>query len=488
MLVYRERAVTDPLTQIVILAIEVLLLGYFAGVNAIYVWTALTALFRMPAFVRREQATMTQIIASREPMGVSIVIPAYNESEHVIATVRSLLAMTYPLFEIIVVNDGSTDDTLDLLHSTFALEPSDETSGTAAFATAQIRGVYRSAEIEGLRVIDKVNGGKADALNAGTNQARFPLLFFVDGDSFYVPQTLDHLALPFLSDETTVICGAGIGVANDCTLRDGALTDVRLPRSTVAAFQVLEYLRAFFESRFSWASVNGLGTVSGACGMYRRDIVIEAGGFRTDTIWEDMEMTIRVHHLLRAARRAYRVAFTPFILCWTMVPATVEALWKQRVGWHRHLGEAMSLHRRLCFAPRSGAIGWAALPYLLFYEWLAPVAVPLGLAFAATMFVLGYLAVWAQIVLLVLVFALALPVSALSVLIEQRAFGLYRSGDVARLLLLSVLEHVGFRQLMTLANFAGIWMWVFRRTVQRRHVIGPLVRGYNPKVSADWRR
>jgi cellulose synthase/poly-beta-1,6-N-acetylglucosamine synthase-like glycosyltransferase len=488
MLVYREHAVTDPLTQIVILAIEIVLLGYFAGVNAIYVWTALTALFKLPASVRREQATMTQTLTSREALGVSVVVPAYNESEHVIATVRSLLAMTYPLFEIIVVNDGSSDDTLELLQSAFSLETTEASNAVPAFPTAAIRAVYRSASHPTLSVIDKVNGGKADALNAGTNHAQFPLLFFVDGDSFYVPQTLDHLALPFLRDDTTVICGAGIGVANDCTLRDGVLTDVRLPRSTVAAFQVLEYLRAFFEARFSWASVNALGTVSGACGMYRKDIVFEAGGFRTDTIWEDMEMTIRVHHLLRAAQRPYRVAFTPFIVCWTMVPATVESLWKQRVGWHRHLSESMSLHRRLCFAPGAGAIGWAGLPYLFFYEWLAPVAVPIGLTFAGIMFFLGYLALWAQVVLLILVFALALPVSALSVLIEQRCFGLYRSGDVVRLLMLSVLEHVGYRQLMTLANFAGIWMWLFRRTVQRRQVIGPLVRRYDPKVSADWRR
>ena len=151
-----------------------------------------------------------------------------------------------------------------------------------------------------------------------------------------------------MRDELTVLCGAAIGVANGCTLRDGVLTDVRLPRNALAAFQVLEYLRAYFESRFVWASINALGTVSGACGMYRKDVVVESGGFRTDTIWEDMEMTMRMHHMMRAQRRPYRVAFTPFILCWTMVPSTLEALWKQRVGWHRHLGEALSVHRRLC--------------------------------------------------------------------------------------------------------------------------------------------
>jgi len=488
MLVYRERAVTDPWSQVVILAIELILLGYFAGVNAVYLWTALTALFHLPASVRRERATLTQILASQEPLGVSIVVPAYNESEHVIATVRSLLAMTYPRFEIIVVNDGSSDDTLDLLRSAFALETEETPEGPVPFSTAPLRTLYRSSLHEGLSVIDKVNGGKADALNAGTNYARFPLLFFVDGDSFYVPETLGHLALPFLRDETTVLCGAAIGVANGCTLRDGELTDVRLPRSPIAAFQVLEYLRAYFESRFAWASVNALGTVSGACGMYRKDVVIEAGGLRTDTIWEDMEMTLRMHHLMRAQRRPYRVAFTPFIVCWTMVPATLESLWKQRVGWHRHLSESMSVHRKLFLAPRGGTIAWTSFPYLVLWEWLAPVAVPLGLAFAAVMFALGYLAIWAQIVLLTLVFSLALPVSAISVLVEQRCFGLYRSGDVARLLMLSIFENLGYRQVMTLAHFAGIWVWLFNRTVQRRHVIGPGVRAYDPSVSPDWRR
>jgi cellulose synthase/poly-beta-1,6-N-acetylglucosamine synthase-like glycosyltransferase len=486
MFTYHERAITDPGLMHVVLVIEALLFLYFVACNSFYLYTAVVALAQLPAFVKRHYAQPARAVHSRFETPVTVVVPAFNESEYVIATVRSLLAFDYPAYEVVVVNDGSTDDTFELLSRAFALEPSTEPYRIAV-STAEVHGIYRSATVPNLRVIDKMNGGKGDALNAGINCASYPLVLCCDGDSFYVRETLACMVEPFLEDASTVVTASSIGVANGCEFGGGMLRRVGLGSKPIVRFQVLEYLRAFLATRQGWAPSNALSIVSGACGLYRKDVLVEAGGFRTDTIWEDMEMTIRVHHLMRARKRPYRVAFTPFVVCWTMVPETWRALWRQRVGWHRHLSEVLFIHRRLLFKPGSGAIGWAAIPFLFAFEWFAPIAVMLGLAFGVFGYVEGFLSVWSQVVMLLLVLGLALLQTVGAIVLNELSFGAYRLGDVARLLLSAVFENVGYRQFVMLANLSGLVMWLFRRNAQGRRLVGPTVPSYDPARRADWR-
>jgi cellulose synthase/poly-beta-1,6-N-acetylglucosamine synthase-like glycosyltransferase len=469
-----------------ILSIEVLLFAYFIGTNAFYVWTACVALAKLPGFMKRHFASPARSTYSRFEPPVSIVVPAFNEAEGILGALQSLLNLAYPCYEIIVVDDGSTDGTLELLSRTFGLERSSEPYRIAT-PTQRVRAIYRSKSHPILRVVEKHNGGKGDALNAGVNCASYPLIFCADGDSYYVPETLTCMVEPFLADPRTVVSAGTIGVASGCDFRDGKLERVRLSRSLVVQFQVLEYLRAFLASRLGWAPINALGVVSGACGLYRKEILVQAGGFRTDTIWEDMEMTIRVHHVMRARKQPYRIAFTPVPVCFTMVPPSWRALWRQRIGWHRHVSEVMAIHRKLLFARRGGAIGWIGLPYLLAFEWFAPIAVLLGITLGGVGLYYGFLSIWSQEVLLFLTLGLSLIVSVAAVLLDGISFDSYAFPDVLRLLLVALIENVGFRQVVTVANLVGICRWAFARRVQGRPVGGVDIRVYDPVRSANWR-
>jgi cellulose synthase/poly-beta-1,6-N-acetylglucosamine synthase-like glycosyltransferase len=477
----------DATTMKLILVIEAAFFCYFIASSALYLWTAIHALRTLPRCVKRHKANPLKIFHSRFEKPVSVIIPAFNESGNLVATVRSVLRFDYPEYEVIVVNDGSTDDTLTLLLDAFALQLSMEPYRLNFLPTGVVRGIYKSRTYPKLRVVDKENAGKSDALNVGINVANYPLLLCVDGDSYYVPETLTVMSEPFLRDPHTVISGAVIGVSNGCEFRDGALVRVCLGHNPIVIFQVLEYLRAFLQSRLTWAGINALDTVSGALGMFRKDVVIEAGGFRTDIMGEDTELTIRVHHFMRAQRRPYRIAFTPYPVCWTMVPETLSALWKQRVRWHRSLGEVVAIHRRLLFHNDGGAIGWLTFPVLALFEWLSPLVVLFGIGFGIDAFFLGVLSIWSQIVLALLFLSLASLVSVTAVLLDVISFGTYGFNEVLRLMFFLILENFGYRQFGMLANLAGLFRWMFYRRVRRRKVVGLFVREYDPIASANWR-
>jgi len=477
---FQYHAITNHHTAVVVLAIEIVLFSYFLLVNGFYVATAIVALFRLPGFVQQHLAEPVRRSYSQDEYPVSVLVPAYNEGSGVVKTIMSLLQLDYALYEIIVINDGSTDSTLDRLKEHFALQRFPEAT-CLTFKTQPVRATYCSAQYPALRVVDKENGGKADALNAGINSARYPLIFACDGDSYYSPDALLCLTEPYLQDPNTVVSGGGIGVSNDCVFEDGKLADVRLSKNWIVRFQVLEYLRAFLSSRLGWARVNALAIISGACGLWRKDVITEAGGYRTDTVWEDMEMTLRVHHMLRKRRQPYRVAFTPFIVCWTEVPRTVREIWRQRVSWHRHVSECMTIHRRMLFGRWTGSVGWISFPYFVLCEWLAPLMVVLGFAFGFVAAYFGFLSYTLQYILLGLVFTLSLAVSAAAILLDELSFNTYSPRDLFALFVSAFLEQIGYRQLVTLANLGGLAMWVNRAPIRgKRSVPSWNVPAYDP--------
>ncbi len=447
------------MTQTIVIVIELGLFAYFVALNAVYIVTTIVALLRMPAFVRLRRADPVRYIYSPFEVPVTILIPAFNESAGIVDTVVSLLEQRYSEHEVVVINDGSTDATLDILRERFALERFPE-AYRAMLPTAPIRMIYQSQTHPYLRVIDKENGGKADALNAGINVARYPLIFTCDGDSYYSPDAVQCLAEAFSRNPKTVLSSASIGVSNACEFEDGRMATRRLSSRWIVRFQVLEYMRAFLSSRMGWAPINGLCIVSGACALHKKDLLIELGGFRTDTVWEDMEMTLRVHHFMRAERRPYRIAYTPFVVCWTDVPDTAAALWSQRVSWHRHVSECVTIHRDLMFGKHTGVVGGLAFPNLVAAEWLAPAMVLFGIAFGIVAAYLGILSWYSQVVLLGLVFALALAVCTAAIVLDELSFHTYRARELLTLLAASLLEFFGYRQFVSLANLSGIWSWL----------------------------
>jgi cellulose synthase/poly-beta-1,6-N-acetylglucosamine synthase-like glycosyltransferase len=274
---------------------------YFIGINVGYLGQNVLAVFGIRRYLETAKQFEAENVFSSLDLPVSIVVPAHNESVSIISSVSALLQLHYPQYELVVVNDGSTDDTLQKLIDGFGLQPFPE-AYRARIPCGAVRGIYRSARHPSLRVVDKENGGgKADASNAGINAARYPLVCVVDADSVLMPDSLRRVVRPFLEDPTTIAAGGTVRIANGCTLRRGFIERVGLPKNLLALVQVVEYLRAFLFGRLGWSTINGLLIISGAFGIFRKDVLNEVGGFAADAVGEDMELIVRMHRHGRAA-------------------------------------------------------------------------------------------------------------------------------------------------------------------------------------------
>jgi len=394
---------------------------------------------------------------------VSILVPAYNEEATIAASVRSMLQLTYSEYEVVVVNDGSKDATLEVLKREFGLLPFPE-AYRRLIPTKEIRAIYRSTRFPNLRVIDKFNGGKADSLNAGINAARYPLFCGVDADSILQRDSLERVTQPFLRDPTVVATGGTIRVANGCEVRGGFLTRVGLPRNPWALFQVVEYLRAFLFGRLGWSAVNGMLIISGAFGVFRKDAVVSVGGYRPDTIGEDMELIVRLHRLLRARRQPYRIEFVPDPVCWTEAPEDFKTLKNQRIRWQRGLAESLNANWGLMFSRNGGVPGWLAFPFMLLFEWLGPLVEVGGYLFMLVAFFTGGISWQAFSTFMFVAIGLGILLSASGLLLEEMSFHIYPRGkQLLALGLVVLVENLGYRQLNTWWRLTGLFRWAMQK-------------------------
>jgi cellulose synthase/poly-beta-1,6-N-acetylglucosamine synthase-like glycosyltransferase len=439
---------------------------YFIALNGVYLLLNVLAALNLRRINQlREINELPHAQTTLDPP-ISVLVPAYNEEATIAATVRSVLQLTYPELEVIVINDGSRDGTLAVLQREFALLPFPE-AYRVQLDTAAVRGIYRSTLHPQLRVIDKDNGGKADSLNAGINAARYPLFCGVDADSVLQRDSLQQVVQPFLRDPQMIATGGTVRIANGCEVKDGYLTRVDLPRNPLARFQVVEYLRAFLFGRLGWSSLNALLIISGAFGLFRKEAVIEAGGYRRDTIGEDMELIVRLHRHMRARQRPYRIEFVPDPVCWTEAPEDLRTLRNQRVRWQRGLLESLNSHWPLMFSPRGGWPGWVAYPYMLLFEALGPVFEFGGYVWFLYAYLSGLILWEAFAVFLFVAIGMGILFSASGLLLEELSFHLYRrKRHLAVLALYVFLENVGYRQLNTWWRLVGLVQWVRQKEHQ----------------------
>jgi cellulose synthase/poly-beta-1,6-N-acetylglucosamine synthase-like glycosyltransferase len=361
-----------------------------------------------------------------------------------------MLALRYPHHEVIVINDGSKDDTLQILIDEFKLYRSGRMP-SGSLPTKPVHGIYESRDPIRLVVVDKENGGKADSLNAGINVARTPLVCAVDSDSLMEDEALLYVIKPFLEDETTIATGGIIRVANGCRVEGGRVIEVRTPRSWLALFQAVEYLRAFLGGRVAFSFLNSLLIISGAFGVFRREAVLEAGGFLNTTVGEDMELIVRMHKLWRSRRRPYRIVFVPEPVCWTEVPESRKVLKGQRKRWQRGTVESISLHKSMLLNPRYGVVGLFSFPYFLLFEMLGPSIELLGYVLTALGLLFGLIRVDVAILFLAVSILFGILLSMSSVVLEELTQRRYpRPLDLARLFFASILENLGFRQMLTI--------------------------------------
>jgi len=440
-----------------------LMVAYFFAVHGIYLMLTLLAakaLYRNQRYREIESLPLSYSLLSPP---ISVLVPAYNEETTITATVESLLQLAYAEFEVVVINDGSRDQTLQVLIERFGLLPYPE-AYRVQIPTQEVRGIYRSPRHPNLRVIDKANGGKADSLNAGINASRYPLFCGVDADSILERDSLQKVVQPFLRSPDMVATGGTIRAANGCDVRGGDLHRVDLPRNPWALFQVMEYLRAFLFGRLGWSSVNAMLIISGAFGLFRKQTVIEVGGYRTHTIGEDMELIVRIHHQMREQGKPYRIEFVPDPVCWTEVPEDRQTLRNQRIRWQRGLSESLNAHWGLMFSRRGGWPGWVAFPYMVVFEWLGPVVELLGYFWTVYAWWAGFISWTAFTVFLLVSIGLGVLLSMAGVLLEQLSFQMYpKVGQMFRLVGVAVAENLGYRQLNAWWRIVGLYRWATQK-------------------------
>jgi cellulose synthase/poly-beta-1,6-N-acetylglucosamine synthase-like glycosyltransferase len=443
-----------------VLGAQWVFLAYFVGINLGYLSQNVIATMGIRRYLQTAEQFEAEGVFSALDIPISVVVPAYNESASIISSVKALLQLEYPDFELVVVNDGSSDDTLEKLIDAFGMQPFPE-AYRARVECKPVKGIYRSARYKNLRVIDKENGGcKADASNAGINACRYPLVCVVDADSVLQPDSLRRIVRPFLEDPTTVAVGGTVRIANGCTVRQGFLEKVGLPRNFLALIQVVEYLRAFLFGRMGWSPINGLLIISGAFGVFHKETLVEVGGFNPRAVGEDMELILRLHRLMKAKRRPYRITFIPDPVCWTDAPETLKDLRSQRVRWQHGLGQCLYMNRSLIFNPRGGVVSWLAIPFYLIFELFGPIIEVTGYVFIIVSALMGWLAWPEAAIFLALAIGLGILLSTSAIMLEELSFHMYpRTRDLLLLYAIAIVENFGYRQLNAVWRLQGLFRW-----------------------------
>ncbi len=387
---------------------------------------------------------------------VSLLLPAFNEEAGVVESVRSLLQLRYPEMEILVVDDGSTDDTLVRLRQAFDLIPVRRVI-RGDVRTEEVKQVFVSRRSPILTVVSKENGGKADALNCGINLARYPYVCAVDADAILEEQALLRVMAPIVDNPKVVATGGIVRIANGCDVRNGRVTDIRLPAKWLPTLQVVEYLRAFLVGRMAWAAVGSLMIVSGAFGVFKKSVLVDIGGYDTNTVGEDMELVVRIHRIMRREGHEYEVAFVPDPVCWTEAPESLKILSRQRRRWQRGLMETLWRHREAMVEPRQGVFGRFAMPVFVIFEALGPVVEVIGYVSLPIAAAFGYLSWEYAFAFYLISVGWGMLLSVAAVALEELTYRRYPlRRHVVKLTLFSLLDNLGYRQLTSLWRLRGI--------------------------------
>jgi cellulose synthase/poly-beta-1,6-N-acetylglucosamine synthase-like glycosyltransferase len=450
--------VIGDVVQAILFGLNWLILAYFVAVNGALALLLASAAVEMRAHrldVWRE--TRWRVLSSEVAPTISVLAPAYNEAVTIPESVRSLLTLRYPSLEVVVVNDGSSDATLDVLRREFDLVEIDAAALRRRLDAAPVRGLYRSRRTPALVVVDKENGGKADALNVALDVASGELVCAIDSDTLVEADALQRMIRPFLVDDETLAVGGTIRAVNGCEVRAGRVVRQRAPRRLVEALQAVEYLRAFMAGRLGWNRLGGNLVISGAFGLFRREPMIAAGGYEHETVGEDMEVVVRMRRMARERGTGDHVIFVPDPVAWTEVPSTLRVLARQRDRWHRGLADVLRRHMRMVLNPRYGVLGLFVMPYFVFVELLAPVveifgvlAVILGLAW-------GVVDVPFAILFVAVAYGFSLVLTAFTLALEEWTYrGYGRLSDRLWLMLVTLIEGLGYRQLTAIWRFRGL--------------------------------
>ncbi len=413
--------------------------------------------------LRDRHQVWRRVMASPLAPRISVLVPAFNEEVSVCDTVQGLLALSYPNLEIVVINDGSPDRTVQVLAERFDLRPVYPVFQRLV-DTATVKNLYLSSTEARLVVVDKFNGGKADSLNAGLNVASGELVCAIDADTLVATDALQLLVAPFMDHDNVVAVGGTVRLTNDSQILASDVTNLVVPRRPLAALQVVEYIRSFIVGRLGWNPLGGNLIISGAFGLFNRQAVLDIGGYETSSIGEDMELIVRLRRQAYENRERARVEFLPDPVAWTEAPEDVRVLARQRNRWQRGLMDVLARHRRMIFNPRYGSAGMLALPYFLLVEFLAPLIEVVGLFVLVIGLFLGLIP-WSVLWLVGAILGLGTAVTIFTLLFDEIAFGTYPKLRF-RLALIgyAVLEQLFYRPLTLIWRLWGVQLFLRGRT------------------------
>lgn len=402
---------------------------------------------------------LSKLMASPLAPSITIIAPAYNEELTIVENIRSLLSLKYVNYEVMVVNDGSKDNTLQKLIDRYDLEKVQRTIDPN-WKSKPIRGIYRSRQrsFSKLTVVDKENGGKSDALNTGIQLSENRYVGCIDVDCLLKPDALLHVVKSFFqrSKKRVIAVGGVIRVANSCVISGGTLKEIRLPKNWLAKFQLLEYTRSFILGRMAWGRIDSLLIISGAFGFFDREIALAVGGYATDTVGEDMEIIFRMRRYMHEQREPYTIEYIPDPLCWTEVPEDTKILINQRDRWARGNLETLYKHKDMFFNSKFGRLGLISYPYWFFYEWLAPLMEFFGFFTILLFWYLNILNWQFFIALTVMVYMFSIMFSFYAILWDVYTYNEYKkTKDILTLMLCAIIEPFVFHPLVVWAAVRG---------------------------------
>lgn len=439
-----------------------LFLAHFVIVNLIYLSLVLVGALANRRRARRVgNAGLDRVARSPLTIPVSVIIPAHNEEDGVVAAVQSVLRSTFPEFEVIVVDDGSSDATLTRLRDAFELRVV-ERFQPRPLVTEKVHRVFRSDTHRNFWVVEKEQGGKADACNAGINLARYRYVLITDADCVFHSEALLRTMQPVNFDPAHIVgVGGNLRVLNGLHVEEGRVTGSALPPRLPARFQILEYATAFLTNRLGWSALNAMHVLSGGFNVWRRDAILEMGGLTSETTHEDIEITFRAHRHFRDAKRDYRLVSLPDPVIWTEVPETWKGLYVQRKRWQRVLFEVVWMYRRMWFNPRYGTMGTLGMPYLLIFEAIGPFVELAAYIMTIVLLIAGLVGVELLLAFLALSFGLNAVVRISSLLLDLRyhgdADGRRSVGEILVLCGLAFVEYIVFRPVVLVARIAAFF-------------------------------
>jgi len=455
-----------------LLAIQAVIFVYFITLNILYLILLFLSYSWSRQYKKKTAVHPIDFEALERLKGlippVTVIVPAFNEEHVIVQSVRSLLAIDYERLEIVVVNDGSSDETLDELIRAFSLRKA-EVQPSGELPTQPLRDFYVSTVEPRMVVVDKQNGGKADALNAGINFSQSPYFLVMDADSLLEPEALTLALRDMLEDPEKVVAVGGIVRGVNGSVVDGGR--VRRPNLQInywVLMQVVEYLRSFLASRAGWSRINGLFIVPGAFGLFQKAACVKAGGYSWETVTEDLELVVRLHRYSREHKLGWRVVFAPNAVCWTEMPSSAQVLSRQRKRWHEGLWQTVRAHRSMCFRPRYGVMGMLALPHQVVHEIGGPFVELAGLVLLPLFYFMGLLSPKAFFIYMVLAFFVGILYSLMALLIDQALFPRHRyPRDVLLLMSFSLIEYIGYRQISVYWRLVASWNYLFGKITWR---------------------